>query len=118
VHTPTTVPPATAEAATGPDAPGRTPALQVTPPATPRAAPTADTAQDVVLDYCAVVRGILNDDQGGPLHPPGLRMAQALAEVLDSIGRARVEKKGGPLIGPSRGSPCASNAARHSSPRR
>ncbi len=24
----------------------------------------------VVLDYCAVVRGILNDDQGGPLHPP------------------------------------------------
>lgn len=29
----------------------------------------------VVLDYCAAVKGILNDDQGGPLHPPGLRMA-------------------------------------------
>jgi hypothetical protein len=34
-------------------------------------------AQDVVLEYCAAVRGILNDDHGGPLHPPGLRMAEA-----------------------------------------
>jgi len=34
----------------------------------------ADEAAGVVLDYCSVVRGILNDDQGGPLHPPGLRM--------------------------------------------
>ena len=38
-----------------------------------------DPAGSVVLDYCAAVRGILNDDQGGPLHPPGLRMAEALA---------------------------------------
>ena len=37
-----------------------------------------DPAGSVVLDYCAAVRGILNDDQGGPLHPPGLRMAEAL----------------------------------------
>jgi Uma2 family endonuclease len=37
----------------------------------------ADPADAVVLDYCAAVRGILNDDQGGPLHPPGLRMAGA-----------------------------------------
>src|ERR1700722_8902978 len=37
-----------------------------------------DSASDVVLDYCTAVRGILNDDQGGPLDPPGLRMADAL----------------------------------------
>jgi hypothetical protein len=49
----------------------------------------------VVLDYCAVVRGILNDDQGGPLHPPGLRMAKALAEVRASLERNLDAKKGG-----------------------
>ena len=43
--------------------------------------PETDSASAVVLDYCAAVRGILNDDQGGPLHPPGLRMAEALGEV-------------------------------------
>ena len=41
----------------------------------------------VVLSYCACVRGILNDDQGGPLSPPGLRMARALREVRESLGR-------------------------------
>jgi hypothetical protein len=41
----------------------------------------ADSTGVVVLGYCAAVRGILNDDQGGPLHPPGLRMAEALNEV-------------------------------------
>lgn len=30
-----------------------------------------DEAGEVVLGYCAAVRGILNDDQGGPRHPPG-----------------------------------------------
>ena len=55
-----------------------------------------DPAGDVVLDYCAAVRGILNDDQGGPLHPPGLRMAEALDEVRQSIGRNLAAKKGGP----------------------
>ena len=30
-----------------------------------------DEAGEVVLGYCAAVRGMLNDDQGGPLHPPG-----------------------------------------------
>jgi hypothetical protein len=54
-----------------------------------------DSAEHVVLDYCAVVRGILNDDQGGPLHPAGLRMAEALGEVRDSIQRNLDEKKGG-----------------------
>jgi hypothetical protein len=54
-----------------------------------------DPAGSVVLDYCAAVRGILNDDQGGPLHPPGLRMAGALGEVQESIRRNLGAKKGG-----------------------
>src|SRR4051794_14525106 len=41
------------------------------------AAAVVDPADSVVLDYCTAVRGILNDDQGGPLHPPGVRMAEA-----------------------------------------
>jgi hypothetical protein len=55
-----------------------------------------EPAGPVVLDYCAAVRGILNDDQGGPLHPPGLRMAEALGEVQESIQRNLDAKKGGP----------------------
>jgi hypothetical protein len=59
-----------------------------------RPSPEADAAHGVVLDYCAAVRGILNDDQGGPLSPPGLRMAEALAEVRQSLQRNLDEKKG------------------------
>src|SRR5215510_8762933 len=51
--------------------------------------------QEVVLEYCAAVRGILNDDQGGPLQPPGLRMAEALGEVRASLQRNLEAKKGG-----------------------
>jgi len=54
-----------------------------------------DPAGSVVLDYCAAVRGILNDDQGGPLHPPGVRMAEALHEVQESLQRNLETKKGG-----------------------
>jgi len=50
-------------------------------------------AGQVVLDYCSAVRGILNDDQGGPLHPPGLRMANALADVRRSLQVCVKEKK-------------------------
>jgi len=57
--------------------------------------PAEDEAGHVVLDYCAGVRGILNDDQGGPLHPPGIRMASALQEVRDSLQRNLDAKKGG-----------------------
>ena len=57
--------------------------------------PEADSASAVVLDYSAAVRGILNDDQGGPLHPPGLRMVEALEDVRASIQRNLDEKKGG-----------------------
>jgi hypothetical protein len=54
-----------------------------------------EPATEVVLDYCAAVRGVLNDDQGGPLHPPGLRMAAALGDVRESIQRNLDAKKGG-----------------------
>jgi hypothetical protein len=59
------------------------------------APPGPDDAGDVVLDYCAAVRGILNDGQGGPLQPPGLRMACALGEVRASLRRNLGAKKGG-----------------------
>ena len=80
----------------------RTPALPapLAPPceATPSDAVQADAAsQEVVLDYCAAVRGILNDDQGGPLPPPGIRMAEALGDVYASLQRNLEAKKGGLL---------------------
>ena len=55
----------------------------------------AANGMDVVLDYCAAVRGILNDGQGGPLRPPGLRMWEALGEVRTSLRRNLRLKKGG-----------------------
>jgi hypothetical protein len=58
-------------------------------------APIAAKGMDVVLDYCAAVRGIINDSQGGPLRPPGLRMSEALGEVRKSLGRNLRLKKGG-----------------------
>ncbi len=54
-----------------------------------------EDCQDVVLDYCTAVRGILNDDQGGPLDPPGLRMAGALDDVRVSLQRNLDAEKGG-----------------------
>lgn len=57
--------------------------------------PPVTRAGAVVLDYCTAVKGILNDDQGGPLHPPGLRMAEALGEVRQSLERNIQVKKGG-----------------------
>ncbi len=57
----------------------------------------ADEVGEVVLEYCAAVRGILNDSQGGPLHPPGVRMREALQDVRDSLERNLQAKKGGRL---------------------
>jgi hypothetical protein len=72
--------------------PGRAEADAASVPALP---PLPDDVGDVVLDYCACVRGILNDGQGGPLHPPGLRMAGALGEVRESLQKNLDAKKGG-----------------------
>jgi hypothetical protein len=68
----------------------------------------ADPAGSVVLDYCVAVRGILNDDQGGPLHPPGVRMAEGLTEVEASLHRNLGVQKGGSRRSNSAGSPAAS----------
>jgi hypothetical protein len=76
----------------------------------PEESPTPDSAANVVLEYCATVRGILNDDQGGPLHPPGLRMAEALAEVGESLQRNLEAKKGGARRRNSRAWPSVSTA--------
>ena len=58
-----------------------------------------EVAGCVVLDYCGCVRGILNDDHGGPLQPAGLRMAGALQEVRASLGRVLALNKPGPAHG-------------------
>jgi hypothetical protein len=58
--------------------------------------------REVGLDYCTAVRGILNDDPGGPLHPPGLRMAAALGAVQTSLQRNREVEKGGQPTSASR----------------
>jgi hypothetical protein len=88
-----------------PEATGAAPAA-ATPPAA-----VVDPAGSVVLDYCAAVRGVLNDDQGGPLHPPGLRMAEALGEVEESPRRNLGAKRGGSRRSSSSGSRDASGRA-------
>jgi hypothetical protein len=72
---------------------------------------TSDEAGQVVLEYGAAVRGILNDDQGGPLHPPGLRMAAALQEVSVSLQKNLDAKKGGAPRSSCAGSRAASTGA-------
>jgi hypothetical protein len=62
--------------------------------AVPRADPASGEADSVVLDYCATVRGILHEDQGGPLDPSSLRMADALTEVRRSLARCLAAKNG------------------------
>ena len=89
--------------------PAATTAVIETPTNPP--ASRGDSASAVVLDYCTAVRGILNDDQGGPLHPPGLRMADALDEVRASIQRNLDAKKGDSQSSNSADSPAASTAA-------
>ena len=76
-----------------------------------RSAAVVDAAGSVVLDYCAAVRGILNDDQGGPLDPPGLRMAKALTEVQGSIHRNLEAQRGDSRRNNSAGSRDASRRA-------
>ena len=83
----------------------------VAKPASAESAAPPASAGSIVLEYCGAVRGILNDDQGGPLQPPGLRMADALSEVRDSIQRNLDEKKGASPKRNSTAWPAASTAA-------
>lgn len=69
--------------------------LEATRVATSEEPEIEDEAGEVVLGYCAAVRGILNDSQGGPLHPPGVRMSEALQDVRDSLARNLGAQKGG-----------------------
>ena len=89
-----TAAPAVAPAATTPPGESPVPANQVTKDIPAAPAPPAD-ASEVVLAYCSAVRGILNDDQGGPLQPPGLRMAEALGDVRASLQRNLDANRGG-----------------------
>jgi hypothetical protein len=93
-----------------PDSPGA-PGTATTAAAAEPAPAVVDAAGSVVLDYCAAVRGILNSDQGGPLQPPGLRMAEALGEVEESLQRDLGAKKGGSRRSNSAGSRDASGRA-------
>jgi hypothetical protein len=93
----------------GPDDPAAT--APTTAAASDLPPAVVDPADSVVLDYCAAVRGILNDDQGGPLHPPGVRMAEALNEVHASLQRNLDEKKGGSRRRNSAAWPAASGGA-------
>lgn len=52
---------------------------------------------NVVLTYCTAVRGILNKNQGGPLDPPGLRMADALKGVRESI-QTNIDMQAGGMV--------------------
>ena len=58
----------------------------------------AGDAGAVVLDFCSAVRGILNDNHGGPCNPPGIRMVDALADVQESLSRIAVSGKSGPAF--------------------
>jgi hypothetical protein len=59
----------------------------------------AGESGDVVLDYCSVVRGILNDNHGGPYHPAGVRMLEALSDVQESLDRVASSGKVAPAFG-------------------
>ena len=103
----TDAPTAEATAASKQDTTGATQPSATMPGAMAEASASV-SASAVVLEYCAAVRGILNDDQGGPLQPSGLRMADALGEVRESIQRSLDEKKGASPRRSSDASPAAS----------
>jgi hypothetical protein len=75
-------------------------ASDTTPPSKDSAAVSvlAGESGQAVLDYCSVVRGILNDNHGGPRHPAGVRMLEALGDVQESLERIASSGKPGPAI--------------------
>jgi hypothetical protein len=70
-------------------------ALEAPGGATTGEARVADEGGEVGLGYCAAVRGMLPDSQGGPLHPPGVRRRAAFQEGRDALERHLQAKKGG-----------------------
>lgn len=46
---------------------------------------TINPTEEVVLDYCSAIRGILNSNQGSPVYPAGLRMVDSLKQVRESL---------------------------------
>src|SRR3989475_7077910 len=62
-------------------------ALEATRWATAEEPEIEDEAGEVVLRYSAAGTGILNDSQGGPRHPPAVRMSEALPEVRAALAR-------------------------------
>jgi hypothetical protein len=53
------------------------------------------TSAKIILDFCTIVKGILNDNENGPLDPPGLRMANKLSGVRTVIETLLKTKKKG-----------------------
>src|SRR3989441_6841806 len=70
-------------------------ALEATGVATAEEPAVEDEAGEVVLGYCAAVRGILNESQGGPLHPPGVRMSERVQDAGGPLERNLPAKTGG-----------------------
>lgn len=64
----------------------------------PATASLAGEGGAVVLDFCSAVRGILNDNHGGPCNPSGIRMVEALADVQESLTRIAAAGKTGPAF--------------------
>jgi hypothetical protein len=65
---------------------------------TPQTSSLAGDGGAVVLDFCSAVRGILNDNHGGPCQPPGIRMVDALADVQESLARIAASGEVGPAF--------------------
>lgn len=57
---------------------------------------STSTWATLVRDYCTATRGVLNDDQGTLLDPPGVRMARALEQIKGSLDACLGAQKGGP----------------------
>lgn len=53
------------------------------------------TSAKIISDFCTIIKGILNDNENGPLDPPGLRMASKLRGVRKVIETLLKTKKKG-----------------------
>jgi hypothetical protein len=53
------------------------------------------TSSKILSTFCTMIRGILNDNDNGPLDPPGLRMSRKLGEVRLLIKKLLLTRKKG-----------------------